>query len=97
MLGVGRETIGQRKDGRIVPIDLAISEMVLLGRRYFIGIARDITERKEQMAAIKYQALHDGLTDLPNRTLFSDRLHQAILAATISRRSTIPSAITAAT
>jgi len=85
--GVGRETIGQRKDGKIVPIDLAVSEMSLYGRRYFIGIARDITERKEQMAAIKYQALHDGLTDLPNRTLFSDRLHQAILSATREERS----------
>jgi diguanylate cyclase (GGDEF)-like protein len=61
--------------------------MRLHGRRYFIGIARDITERKEQMAAIKYQALHDGLTDLPNRTLFSDRLHQAILSATREERS----------
>ena len=85
--GVGREIIGQRKDGKIVPIDLAVSEMWLHGRRHFIGIARDITERKEQMAAIKYQALHDGLTDLPNRTLFSDRLHQAILTAAREERS----------
>ena len=86
-LGVGREVVGQRKDGKIVPIDLAASEMWLHGQRYFIGIARDITERKEQMAAIKYQALHDGLTDLPNRTLFSDRLHQSILSATREERS----------
>ena len=85
--GVGREIIGQRKDGKIVPIDLAVSEMWLHGQRYFIGIARDITERKEQVAAIRYQALHDGLTDLPNRTLFSDRLHQAILSATREERS----------
>ena len=55
--------------------------MWLYERRFFIGIARDITERKEQMAAIEYQALHDALTDLPNRTLLSDRLHQAILSA----------------
>ncbi len=87
IFGVGREIIGQRKDGKIVPIDLAVSEMRLHGRRHFIGIARDITERKEQMAAIKYQALHDGLTDLPNRTLFSDRLHQAILSAAREERS----------
>ena len=84
---VGREIVGQRKDGSIFPIDFAVSEMRLHGQRYFIGIARDITERKEQMAAMRYQALHDGLTELPNRTLFSDRLHQAILSATREERS----------
>ncbi len=85
--GVGRETIGQRRDGKIIPVDLAISEMKLSGKRHFIAIARDITERKQQMAAIKHQALHDGLTDLPNRTLFSDRLHQAVLSASREERS----------
>ena len=81
ILGVGRELVGKRKDGTVFPMDLAISEMWLYERRFFIGIARDITERKEQMAAIEYQALHDALTDLPNRTLLSDRLHQAILSS----------------
>lgn len=81
ILGVGREVMGQRKGGGIFPMDLAVSEMWVHGRRYFIGIIRDITERKEQMAAIEYQALHDALTDLPNRSLLSDRLHQAILNA----------------
>ncbi|MEJ2652860.1 MAG: EAL domain-containing protein [Gammaproteobacteria bacterium] len=85
--GVGREISGRRKDGNIIPLDIAVSEMHLHGRRYFIGIARDITERKEQMAAVRYQALHDGLTDLPNRTLFSDRLHQAVLSAAREERS----------
>lgn len=81
ILGVGREMIGKRKDGTVFPMDLAVSEMWLYGQRFFIGIARDITERKEQMAAIEYQALHDALTDLPNRTLLADRLHQGILSA----------------
>jgi diguanylate cyclase (GGDEF)-like protein/PAS domain S-box-containing protein len=81
ILGVGREVVGKRKDGAIFPLDLAVSEMWLHGQRYFIGVARDITERKEQMAAIEYQALHDALTDLPNRTLLADRLNQAILSA----------------
>ena len=81
ILGVGREVMGQRKGGGVFPMDLAVSEMWVHGTRYFIGIIRDITERKEQMAAIEYQALHDALTDLPNRSLLSDRLHQAILNA----------------
>src|SRR3569832_1061868 len=81
ILGVGRELSGLRKNGTVFPMDLAVSEMWGGDKRFFIGIARDITERKEQTAAIEYQALHDALTDLPNRSLLSDRLHQGILSA----------------
>ena len=45
------------------------------------GIARDITSRKRAEAVILHQAYHDILTDLPNRTLFKDRLGQAMLQA----------------
>ena len=39
---------------------------------------RDITDRKEAEARIRYMALHDALTGLPNRLLFDDRLSTAI-------------------
>ncbi len=81
IIGARREVIGLRKDGSTFPVDIAVSEMRLGGQRRFIGIVSDITERKEQMAALEYQALHDALTALPNRTLFSDRVSQAILRA----------------
>src|SRR3569833_1861913 len=81
ILGVGRELSGLRKNGTVYPMDLAVSEKWVGDKRFFIGIARDITERKEQTAAIEYQALHDALTDLPNRSLLSDRLHLGILSA----------------
>jgi diguanylate cyclase (GGDEF)-like protein/PAS domain S-box-containing protein len=45
------------------------------------GIARDVSGRKRAEELIYHQAYHDILTDLPNRTLFKDRLglamHQA--------------------
>ena len=51
----------------------------------YIGYIQDITDQKrvkslleEQTEQLKYQAHHDALTDLPNRTLFKDRLSQAI-------------------
>jgi len=47
---------------------------------------RDITERTRIEVALEHQALHDVVTDLPNRTLLRDRLRQAILAA--RRRNT---------
>ena len=36
--------------------------------------AHDITERKTLEHQLRYQALHDSLTDLPNRRLFIQRL-----------------------
>ena len=44
-----REVPGKRKSGEIFPIDLAISEMCIGKRRVFIGVARDITERKRDL------------------------------------------------
>jgi diguanylate cyclase (GGDEF)-like protein/PAS domain S-box-containing protein len=39
---------------------------------------RNITDRKQSEARIRYMALHDALTGLPNRILLQDRLTQAI-------------------
>jgi diguanylate cyclase (GGDEF)-like protein/PAS domain S-box-containing protein len=86
ILGVSRELVGQRQDGSVFPMELAISEMVMDDSRYFIGIMRDITERMEHIAQLKHQALHDALTGLPNRTLLADRLDQAIRTANRERK-----------
>jgi diguanylate cyclase (GGDEF)-like protein/PAS domain S-box-containing protein len=48
------------------------------------GVARDISERKKAEETITFQAFHDLLTKLPNRTLFVDRLEMAMVQA--SRR-----------
>jgi len=47
VIGIGREVEGQRKDGSIFPLELAVSEMDVDGKRMFTGIVRDITDRKE--------------------------------------------------
>jgi diguanylate cyclase (GGDEF)-like protein len=38
----------------------------------------DITERRKAEARIAHMAHHDGLTDLPNREYFQERLKQAL-------------------
>ncbi|HEV8253429.1 MAG TPA: EAL domain-containing protein [Vicinamibacteria bacterium] len=43
-----------------------------------VGVALDITERRDAEARLHHAALHDPLTGLPNRTLFMDRLEQAL-------------------
>ncbi len=47
IIGIGREVTGRRSDGSVFPMDLAVSEFALDGRRQFIGSIRDITERKQ--------------------------------------------------
>ena len=43
-----------------------------------VGTVQDITERKALEDQLKHQASHDPLTDLPNRSLFLNRLTQAL-------------------
>lgn len=48
----------------------------------FISILEDITPQKEAEARIYHMAHYDALTELPNRMLFQDRLHQTVSLAT---------------
>jgi diguanylate cyclase (GGDEF)-like protein/PAS domain S-box-containing protein len=73
------ETMGRRKDGTTFPLEFVASQMVLGSDRIFIGTLRDITERKAERDAMEIRLVQDALTGLPNRTLFADRLRQALL------------------
>jgi diguanylate cyclase (GGDEF)-like protein/PAS domain S-box-containing protein len=79
-----RNSVNKRDDGYVT---IELNAMGLYrttqdGTSEFIGtygVARDIEERKKAEATIKFQAYHDLLTNLPNRTLFKDRLKQAMV------------------
>jgi PAS domain S-box-containing protein len=47
IIGIGREEVGQRKDGTTLPIDLAVAEWRDGDKRFFTAIMRDITARKQ--------------------------------------------------
>jgi diguanylate cyclase (GGDEF)-like protein/PAS domain S-box-containing protein len=72
------ETVGRRKDGSRFPMDMETSRMHMGERTLVIGCIRDVSERKAHIEALGLLALHDPLTGLPNRTLFADRMSQAI-------------------
>jgi diguanylate cyclase (GGDEF)-like protein/PAS domain S-box-containing protein len=75
-----REAVNIKKDGTTFPVQL-ISEVIFDSDGEPMGIAticEDITERKRVEEQLERQALYDTLTQLPNRTLFNDRLTQAV-------------------
>lgn len=47
VIGIGREVTAKRKDGSIFPMELGVNEMDVNGQRMFVGMIRDITERKQ--------------------------------------------------
>ena len=82
IIGVrSREVVAVRKNGEKFPMELSASEMLLGGQRYFIGIIRDISDRKRAEDKIAHLAHYDYLTNLPNRAFFLDSLDHCVLLA----------------
>ena len=50
IIGVGRQVLGQRKNGSLMPVDLAVSEVKIGDQTLYAGIMRDMTERKQTEA-----------------------------------------------
>lgn len=74
------EVWNRKKNGELYAELLSISALSDDQGRiiYFIGLFSDITQIKQQQQMLELMAHYDPLTRLPNRTLFSDRLSQAI-------------------
>jgi diguanylate cyclase (GGDEF)-like protein/PAS domain S-box-containing protein len=81
------ETIARRADGSSFPAEVTVTETQLDGRAQRVLIVRDITDRRLTQERLMQLANFDSLTGLPNRTLFRDRLAQAMGRA---RRSGVP-------
>lgn len=70
-----------RHDGRPGTAAVAVTETRWKGALGSLVMLHDITERKATEERMQQLAFQDGLTGLPNRELFSDRLDQAIARA----------------
>ena len=55
VIGVGREVVAKRKDGSTVPVHLSIGEMLLDGKKFFIGTLQDISQQKQSQQLIEKQ------------------------------------------
>ncbi|WP_423187656.1 putative bifunctional diguanylate cyclase/phosphodiesterase [Alishewanella sp. d11] len=78
VIGTSRETYAQHKNGRIFPIELRIARIEQAESYKFIGMIRDLSERKRAELLIEQLAFYDPLTQLPNRRLLKQRLSQAL-------------------
>ena len=47
IIGIGREVMGRRKDGSTFPMELAVGKSPQGGNHAFVGIVRNVTERRE--------------------------------------------------
>jgi diguanylate cyclase (GGDEF)-like protein/PAS domain S-box-containing protein len=75
----------RRMDGTLVDVELSAVPLSYEGASAVQCVARDISERVRSQRTIHRLAYYDPLTDLPNRTLFRDRLGAALARA--KRRS----------
>ena len=86
------EIWNRRKDGEIYPEWLTLSLVTDDNNMpiYHVAIFSDMTMRKAAEQRLYHLAHFDPLTNLPNRTLLQDRLHQAVGQAA---RSNVPLAL----
>jgi two-component system sensor kinase FixL len=52
IIGIGREVEGEHKNGKQIPLELGISEIIVDRKRLFTGILRDVSERKRTEAEL---------------------------------------------
>jgi PAS domain S-box-containing protein len=77
-----------RKDGREIPVEFSFGEFRHGERRYYTGVARDISERQRAERALqalqdqlRQQAIRDPLTGLYNRRYLNEALYRELVRA----------------
>ena len=74
------------KDGHEVPVECMARNMPFEGETLRLVVVRDITARRKAQARIEFLALHDALTELPNRAYLTERLDSILALARRHKR-----------
>ncbi len=77
IIGIGREVVGARKDGTTFPMDLSVAEAWIGSERIFVGVIRDVTERKRAEREI-----HEGKAELESAVVELQAKTDEVRAAT---------------
>lgn len=85
IIGIGREVIARKKNGRLFPVELAVGEVEIDRRRLFTGFVRDLTQHRKsekQIALLQdrlvHVARHSALGELA--TTLAHELNQPLTA-----------------
>ncbi|HYH05683.1 MAG TPA: diguanylate cyclase, partial [Thermoanaerobaculia bacterium] len=79
------EATARRANGTEFELDLHLVPIEDAGQlTHWVAFLRDVTATKHQVTSLRHQAMHDGLTSLPNRTMLFERLEKQIEAARAS-------------
>jgi len=79
VIGVGREVVGQCKDGSLFPMELAVSTMHIGEQTLFTGIIRDISDRKRVERELREANLQmHSILDNANYSIISTDLNGII-------------------
>lgn len=74
------EIVNRRKDGGLYTVEQTITPLRDMQGKvvHFVVIHQDVTDKKQSEAHVHYLAYYDILTNLPNRSLFYDRLQHEL-------------------
>jgi diguanylate cyclase (GGDEF)-like protein/PAS domain S-box-containing protein len=88
VVGSGPVDIAVRgADGQPIDCEVSVRTIPYPGRERTVVSLRDLRERRQAESRIRHLALHDPLTDLPNRASFSERLGLALEHAAKAQES----------
>jgi PAS domain S-box-containing protein len=88
IIGIGREVMGQRKDGSTFPMHLSVGEFVIEGNRYFIGNIHDLTARRTaESESVRQRTLFHALFDsCPDAMIITDGAGEIMLCNAATSR-----------
>ncbi len=72
VIGIGRQTTGKHKNGRLFPLELAVTEAEIDGKVIFTGVLQDITERKEAEEGLALRQMQITTINHAQRQFISD-------------------------
>ena len=88
IIGVGRVTTARHRNGYTFPIELAVGEAWLEGRRIFTGFIRDLTERQEYEKRL--HTLQEQLTAKSDDVTGRAKIYESIVKGDASFQPGLP-------
>ncbi|NEX60087.1 sensor domain-containing protein [Noviherbaspirillum galbum] len=76
----------QRRNGELFPVEMTVSTTMESGQRVFFAFIHDMSRQQRTEFELRQLASTDFLTQMPNRLLFNERLHEAMARAKRTRK-----------